>query len=72
MTENPRPDPLLLPRISGDQLEVLRRCGEVRAIAVGDVLFRRGDAPVGLIVVTEGRVAIVDDSGETERELSVQ
>jgi thioredoxin reductase (NADPH) len=72
MPENLRPDPLLLPRISSDQLDLLRRCGEVRATAVGDVLFRRGDAPVGLIVVTEGRVAIVDDSGETERELSVQ
>jgi thioredoxin reductase (NADPH) len=65
-------DPLLLPRLSEDQLGLLRRYSEARATSVGDVLFRRGDLPVGLIVVTEGRVAMVDDSGETERELSVQ
>ena len=66
-----RSDPLLFPRLSAAQLGSLRRYGEIRATSEGQLLFREGNAPVGLIAVLAGRVAVVDRPHGTEREISV-
>jgi thioredoxin reductase (NADPH) len=55
------PDPLVFPKLSAEQIEALRRHGEVRASAAGEVLFRTGDPAPPLIVVLEGRVAVIQD-----------
>ncbi len=39
---------------------------------VGEVLFREGDATYDVMVVLEGRVAVVLGSGDAERELAIQ
>jgi thioredoxin reductase (NADPH) len=60
----------LNPRLNDDQLALLQHAGSVRSIATDDVLFGEGDVPPGLIVVLEGRVAVVDHPGGIERELA--
>ncbi len=44
-------DPLLAPRLSAGQLALLRRYGEVRPTAAGQVLFREGDRDYDFIVI---------------------
>ena len=46
--------------LSGAQLEVLQRYGAEQRVAIGDVLFRDGDATYDLIVLLEGETRIVE------------
>ncbi len=52
------PDPAAATELTDEQLERLRRFGEERPIAVGDVLFRPGDETYDLYTVLEGKVEI--------------
>ncbi len=49
--------------LSESQLATLRDHGEERTAAVGDVLFRVGDARYPFIAIVEGEAAILDASG---------
>ncbi len=61
------------PKLSDEQLDVLRACGRVRVTRVGEVLFREGDDAYDFFIVLEGTVAVVDGYGEpAERELAVR
>ena len=57
-------------RLTEEQIALLRRAGEVRRVAAGEVLFREGDRSYDFIVILAGRVAIVDHQAGTERELA--
>jgi|SRR5215469_12738991 len=56
--------------LTDEQIELLRREGEVRPTVAGEVLFREGDRGYDFIVILAGRVAIVDHQAGTERELA--
>jgi thioredoxin reductase (NADPH) len=56
--------------LTAEQIAVLRRDGEVRQTAVGEVLFNEGDLGYDFIVILSGRVAIVDHQAGVERELA--
>jgi thioredoxin reductase (NADPH) len=62
-------DPILAPRLHPDQIDLLRRHGEVRATFAGQVLFREGDRSYDFIVILSGTVTIIDHQAGTEREL---
>src|SRR5690242_10433537 len=49
---------LVRPRLSDDQLAILRRYGTVEPTTVGQVLFAAGDPGYDLIVLLEGRVEV--------------
>jgi len=49
--------------LSGEQLDTLRRHGEERRAAVGDVLFQVGDERYPLIAILEGEAAVLDSTG---------
>jgi len=51
------------PSLSASQIETLVGLGEERTAAVGDVLFRVGDATYPFIAIREGEVAIFDAAG---------
>jgi thioredoxin reductase (NADPH) len=55
--------PAASPTLSAAQLAKLAGLGEERTAAVGDVLFRVGDASYPFIAVREGEVAILDAAG---------
>src|SRR5215467_12080951 len=57
-------------RLTEEQIGLLRREGEVRPVATGEVLFREGDRGYDFIVILAGRVTIVDHQAGTERELA--
>jgi len=65
----PAADPPEL-RLTEEQIGLLRREGEVRRVAAGEVLFREGDRSYDFIVILAGRVAIVDHQAGTERKLA--
>jgi thioredoxin reductase (NADPH) len=50
--------------LSASQLATLAGLGEERTAAVGDVLFRVGDATYPFIAIREGEVAILDAAGD--------
>ena len=52
-----------MPSLSVAQLATLAAVGEERSAAVGDVLFRVGDAVYPFIAIREGEVAILDSAG---------
>lgn len=54
------------PVLDEGQIEALRRFGEERETAAGDVLFRAGDAVYPLVVVLGGRTQIRDCADEGE------
>src|SRR5215831_6650340 len=56
--------------LTEEQIGLLRREGQVRRAAAGEVLFREGDRGYDFIVILSGRVAIVDHQAKTERELA--
>jgi thioredoxin reductase (NADPH) len=64
-------DPLVTAKLSDEQLDLLRRSGDVRPTVVGQVLFREGDASYDLVVVLAGTVAIVDGYGAAERPIGL-
>ncbi|HEV7132554.1 MAG TPA: FAD-dependent oxidoreductase [Gaiellaceae bacterium] len=49
--------------LSASQLATLAAVGEERSAAVGDVLFRVGDATYPFVAIREGEVAILDAAG---------
>ncbi|HEY3921374.1 MAG TPA: cyclic nucleotide-binding domain-containing protein, partial [Gaiellaceae bacterium] len=51
------------PSLSASQLATLAALGEERTAAIGDVLYRLGDATYPFIAVREGEVAILDAAG---------
>ena len=51
------------PSLSASQLATLAAVGEERTAAVGDVLYRVGDATYPFIAIQEGEVAILDAAG---------
>jgi thioredoxin reductase (NADPH) len=55
------------PTLADDQIEFLRRYGEVRKIEPGQVLFREGDRSYDFIVILGGEVEIVENfEGEAQ------
>jgi thioredoxin reductase (NADPH) len=52
-----------IPSLSASQLATLAAAGEERTAAVGDVLYRVGDATYPFIAIREGEVAILDAGG---------
>jgi thioredoxin reductase (NADPH) len=52
-----------IPSLSASQLATLAGLGEERAAAVGDALYRVGDATYPFIAIREGEVAILDAAG---------
>src|SRR3989442_9720029 len=52
-----------IPSLSVSQLATLTRLGEERTAAVGDVLYRVGDATYPFIAIRAGEVAILDAAG---------
>ena len=61
----------MLDVLSEKHLAVLERYGEVRGTSAGEVLFRQGDAPAGLIVVLAGLIATTDRVRGADREVSL-
>jgi thioredoxin reductase (NADPH) len=57
-------------RLTDEQIGLLRREGEVRRVAAGEILFAEGDRGYDFIVILAGRVAVVDHQAGTERELA--
>src|SRR5258705_115320 len=62
---------IAFPRLSRAQIDALRRWGQVRSIAPGDVLFKEGDRRFSFFVVLEGSVEIVEQSRGTPHEVTV-
>jgi hypothetical protein len=62
-------DPALFPKLTEQQLPLLRPLGHVREVAVDEVLFRDGDAGYDPMVVLAGRVSVLEGGGERAREL---
>ena len=57
-------------RLTEEQIGLLRREGEVRPVAAGQVLFREGDQGYDFIVILAGQVVIMDHQAGAERELA--
>lgn len=57
--------PQMFPRLAPDEMRRLRRFGEIRRFASGDMLMKAGDSGHGLAVILSGRVEIVqrDETG---------
>jgi len=51
------------PELSNEQINVLRRFGRECTADAGDILFRQEDANFALLVVLDGRIAVVADYG---------
>jgi thioredoxin reductase (NADPH) len=60
-------DASLFPKLTEEQLELLRPLGRVREVEPEEVLFREGDAGYDPMVVLAGRVAVVEGAGEDTR-----
>jgi thioredoxin reductase (NADPH) len=65
-------DPALFPKLTEQQLALLRPLGEVRTTSAGDVLFADGELGYDPMVVLEGAVVVVVGQGDVERELALQ
>src|SRR5260370_24270090 len=59
------------PRLSRTQIDALRRWGQVRSIAPGEVLFKEGDRGFSFFVVLQRAVEIVEQSRGTPHEVTV-
>ena len=59
------------PTLADDQIEFLRRYGEVRKIEPGQVLFREGDRSYDFIVILGGEVEIVENFEGEARTIAV-
>jgi thioredoxin reductase (NADPH) len=62
-------DPLVAPRFSNEQMDLLREYGEVRPTVAGQQLFREGDRIYDFIVILSGAVTIFDHQAGGERAL---
>ena len=61
-------DPALFPKLTEQQLDLLRPLGYVREVEAGEVLFSDGDAGYDPMVVLTGRVSVLA-GGDEAREL---
>jgi thioredoxin reductase (NADPH) len=59
------------PRLRTDQIEILKRYGEIKKTEVGEVLFRAGDTENDFVVVLEGEVRVGDDFAGESRTIGV-
>jgi thioredoxin reductase (NADPH) len=59
------------PRLRTDQIELLKRYGEIKKTEVGEVLFRAGDTENDFVVVLEGEVKVGDDFAGESRTIGV-
>jgi thioredoxin reductase (NADPH) len=62
-------DPALFPKLTEQQLALLRPLGRVREVEVDEVLFSDGDAGYDPMVVLAGRVSVLEGGGGEAREL---
>src|SRR4029079_5740003 len=62
---------IAFPRLSRTQIDALRRWGQLRSLAAGDVLFKEGDRGFSFFVVLEGAVEIVEQSRGTPHQWRV-
>src|SRR4029078_7373577 len=62
---------IAFPRLSQKQIEALRRWGQLRSLAAGDVRFKEGDRGFSFFVVLEGAVEIVEQSRGTPHQVTV-
>ena len=65
-------DPALFPKLTDAQVQMLSRHGEVRPIEAGEVLWGRGESSYDVMVVLDGLVAVVMNSGPEALEVAVQ
>ena len=68
--QTPPEDPLLAPRLSAGQLDLLHRYGQERPTVAGQELFREGDRSYDFIVILSGAVTILDHQAGVARELA--
>jgi thioredoxin reductase (NADPH) len=59
------------PRLTADQLDVLKTWGQQRAAEVGDVLYRAGERVDEVLAVLSGRVAIVQSDSDGDRVIEI-
>jgi thioredoxin reductase (NADPH) len=59
------------PRLSDPQIDALAQHGERRSTKRDEVLFRQGDEHCDFMVILEGKVAIVEESGDDDKVISV-
>ena len=59
------------PRLTDEQLDVLRAIGTRRTVQPGDVLFREGDDTYDFFAIEQGSIAIVQGYGSENRVIAV-
>ena len=62
----------MFPVLSAAQLARVTRCGELRDIAAGELLFDQGQSDVPMLVVLEGELEIVHPASDGERPIAIQ
>jgi len=55
---------IAFPRLSDEQIQVLRPLGKTRTVPVGEYLWRAGERGYAFFVILSGRVEILDSSGD--------
>jgi hypothetical protein len=65
-------DPVLFPKLTEQQLELLRPLGQVRGVEIDEVLFRDGDDGYDPMVVLAGRIAVPASGAADSRDLVSQ
>jgi thioredoxin reductase (NADPH) len=68
----PGEDAVAFPVLSDEQIKALRRFGRERAVDAGEVLYRQQDASFALLVILNGRVAVIDDYGGAHERVVVE
>ena len=61
-------DPALFPKLTEQQLALLRPLGRVRKVQLDEVLFRDGDVGYDPMVVLAGPESVLDGGGDGARE----
>jgi len=62
---------IAFPRLSDEQIQVLRPLGETRVVPAGEYLWRAGERGYAFFVILSGRVEIVDSSGDVPRRVTI-
>ena len=61
---------IAFPKLSDEELELLRELGEERTFQDGEILINSGDKGFSFFAVTSGSVVVIDTSSGSEREVS--